>query len=885
MKRIGKIFVFMIIMFILCAGRAKAVQAYTFNVSTNQVSSYLGCEATGCGYSGKTTYINIWDSSISNTMKSITITVYKNDVYDISDSYTAADSMNYISFGFTFYSTGEYTYKITGTSIDGTTFDGSGSFRIYDQEPVIAAHPSAATVMKDQDVTFSISVSQGTHVSYQWWYNTTNDTSKGHAISGATSSSYTFTADASMDGRYYFCVLSNDGNTKISDAAKLTVQYAPDITINSSEVYAYNGDSASFSVSVSGGNPNTYSYQWYYAASPTGAKTLINGAASSKYSVTASSALHGRYYYCQVRNGNIYTYSSGSRLYVRYVVKYDANGGSGAPGNQHKNHGEDLSLSSQKPSRSGYTFLGWAASKMASTASYLPGGTYTENADLTLYAVWKEGKDLSSTPVPAVTNTRTPQPATMPTPGTVLTPVPASTSTPAASFSPSFKEVWTEKGIHAYVCYQTSTWDHRDGEKDSYYYLQANGMDVSTTAKVVDVNLIKDGIYTVSISGIDLSGATKFYMLGIATDINKEIYPDVQVTNMKVSIDGKVVTQESDDIPISKKDDKNNNFMVINEWDADRDTNGGSVHYPLGKVNADEGLVMPADGIEITFAISGLSKVLQDIKNGNYIDPETGNKIQNNNVYPSETVTPGETVNPNKTVSPSATVTPNVTVSPDTTAFPDETEVPNKTAYPSETSYPGEVTDPYYDIPYPGVTNSSKLSQTITARSFTMYKGTWKNINARTSGDGILQYQSSNPAVVHVSSSGRVWAAGPGKAEITISAPETSRYYKAVRKITVNVKLKGTAIKKLSSKKKGKMIIAWKKVKGISGYQIHVARNKKFNSAGHGKGKIVSAKKTKVSASRLSSGKIYYVRIRTYQKVNGKKYYSAWSKVKKIKIR
>ena len=75
-----------------------------------------------------------------------------------------------------------------------------------------------------------------------------------------------------------------------------------------------------------------------------------------------------------------------------YTVSYNANGGSGAPGNQTKTHGVTLTLSSTKPTRSGYTFVGWATSASATSASYMPGASYTNDANLTLYAVWKLNK-------------------------------------------------------------------------------------------------------------------------------------------------------------------------------------------------------------------------------------------------------------------------------------------------------------------------------------------------------------------------------------------------------------------------------------------------------------------------------------------------------------
>ena len=73
-----------------------------------------------------------------------------------------------------------------------------------------------------------------------------------------------------------------------------------------------------------------------------------------------------------------------------YTVKYNANGGTGAPAEQTKTHNVALTLSTTKPTRPGYTFKGWSTSSTAATASYQPGGSYTANNNVTLYAVWSE---------------------------------------------------------------------------------------------------------------------------------------------------------------------------------------------------------------------------------------------------------------------------------------------------------------------------------------------------------------------------------------------------------------------------------------------------------------------------------------------------------------
>lgn len=102
-------------------------------------------------------------------------------------------------------------------------------------------------------------------------------------------------------------------------------------------------------------------------------------------------------------SGASYTTNAAVTLYavwqkITYTVKYNANGGTGAPSNQTKTYGTNLTLSTTKPTRASYvdengatvsyTFKGWATSASSSTVAYKSGATYTANAGVTLYAVW-----------------------------------------------------------------------------------------------------------------------------------------------------------------------------------------------------------------------------------------------------------------------------------------------------------------------------------------------------------------------------------------------------------------------------------------------------------------------------------------------------------------
>ena len=75
-----------------------------------------------------------------------------------------------------------------------------------------------------------------------------------------------------------------------------------------------------------------------------------------------------------------------------YTISYNANGGSNAPGDQNKIENKSISLSSSKPTRTGYTFVNWNTKKDGSGTTYKAGASYKDNADLTLYAQWRINK-------------------------------------------------------------------------------------------------------------------------------------------------------------------------------------------------------------------------------------------------------------------------------------------------------------------------------------------------------------------------------------------------------------------------------------------------------------------------------------------------------------
>lgn len=92
--------------------------------------------------------------------------------------------------------------------------------------------------------------------------------------------------------------------------------------------------------------------------------------------------------------------------------------------------------------------------------------------------------------------------------------------------------------------------------------------------------------------------------------------------------------------------------------------------------------------------------------------------------------------------------------------------------------------------------------------------------------------------------------------------------------VPMGTKTSKPSIKIKSYKKNIK--ITWKKVSGANGYEVYMSTKK---SGKYKKIKTATYKQNSYTRKKLNKGKKYYFKVRTYRKVNGKKLYSAWSKV------
>ena len=198
---------------------------------------------------------------------------------------------------------------------------------------------------------------------------------------------YSYTRGTSATTRYLYAKLANVDKVKNVAIYASTTFTVPALTTYTVSYNANNGSGA----------PTSQTKYYGKALTLSTVKPTRSGYAFKGWATSASGSV-------AYASGASYTANANVTLYAvwqanTWTVSYNANGGTGAPSSQTKQLNVNLTLSSTKPTRENYKFVGWTTSPSATTATYQAGGTYTNNASVTLYAVW----ELSLYP-PKITN-------------------------------------------------------------------------------------------------------------------------------------------------------------------------------------------------------------------------------------------------------------------------------------------------------------------------------------------------------------------------------------------------------------------------------------------------------------------------------------------------
>ena len=158
--------------------------------------------------------------------------------------------------------------------------------------------------------------------------------------------------------------------------------------------------------------------------------------------------------------------------------------------------------------------------------------------------------------------------------------------------------------------------------------------------------------------------------------------------------------------------------------------------------------------------------------------------------------------------------------------------------------------------------------------------------------DGMICAKASGKVVLQVCLKQEPSVAWPVSFLIQTKIPESEQLSKAAsdqtpakteKTVITHQKLPKVAITYLRSKKKGQLIVRWKKKQRIGGYEIQYGTQKTFKQA---KTKKIPGKgKTGIILKKLKRKRTYYVRMRSWKKVRGRYIYGGWSKACKIKVK
>lgn len=247
------------------------------------------------------------------------------------------------SAGASYQPTSNVTMYAGWTSSSSTARTTNPSITLTSTKPTKAnATVSSYTVAYNANGGSSTPTTQTATKTRKYTFSKWNSKSDGTGTDYNSATAYTFSANATLYAKY----TSSDSGGSVTLAS--AISRANGSTTGYSVSYNANGGSGAPSAQTSGNRTITYTFNKWAAGSASG---------------TTYSA------------GGSFTPSANTTMYATWNSSTSANSA--------------WTCSSTKPTRSGYTFLGWSTSSTATTATYTAGTAYTITSGLTLYAVWK----------------------------------------------------------------------------------------------------------------------------------------------------------------------------------------------------------------------------------------------------------------------------------------------------------------------------------------------------------------------------------------------------------------------------------------------------------------------------------------------------------------
>ena len=146
-----------------------------------------------------------------------------------------------------------------------------------------------------------------------------------------------------------------------------------------------------------------------------------------------------------------------------------------------------------------------------------------------------------------------------------------------------------------------------------------------------------------------------------------------------------------------------------------------------------------------------------------------------------------------------------------------------------------------------------------------------------------IKYSSDNPQVATISANGKAMLHRVGTARITATVKESENYEGVSKTITLTVLPAPTAVTKLQSQKPGWLNIQYRANGEADGYQMQYGISKDMKGAKYAA--VNTPRIRSYTRKDVISGETYYVRVRTFNVVDGKRVYSNWSGIKKALVK
>lgn len=369
------------------------------------VVNVSGGRSSGCHYIAVVGYTNVSSTSSLSASNFLIIDSA------LKKNKTATENMGTVGYSLR-KAGGVYSYYTTNSGYA----ESSGDSNVVTVEPKISFNKSSISLGLNSNTSTTV-----TATIEDLWNNAGWTTSSVYDVykQSQDGNKITFSISAKSTGSSNFTLTSYDSNGKSLASASINISVSgATLSASASSLNLnLNGTNTSTITLTAGGNlPSNY-YISYATANGNCALSYGNWSGNSiPFTVTGKSGGSDTLNFSLKNSANnsvIATKTVSVSIDVTtYTVAYNANGGSNAPSSQTKTYGKDLTLSSVVPTGKTYTvtfngnggtvatsskqytqrFVAWNTNSSGTATAYQPGGTYTNNSDITLYAKWENPK-------------------------------------------------------------------------------------------------------------------------------------------------------------------------------------------------------------------------------------------------------------------------------------------------------------------------------------------------------------------------------------------------------------------------------------------------------------------------------------------------------------